>query len=52
MNPVDENTYAFMTDFLQEIVDTVSKDKYVHLGMDEVSHSPCHVRRIAYKIYF
>lgn len=25
-----------MTDFLKEIVDSVSKDKYIHLGMDEV----------------
>lgn len=36
LNPIDEATYTFMTDFLKEIVDTVSKDKYIHLGMDEV----------------
>lgn len=36
LNPIDEDTYSFMTDFLKEIIDTVSKDKYVHLGMDEV----------------
>lgn len=36
LNPMDENTYTFMTDFLKEIVESVSKDNYVHLGMDEV----------------
>ncbi|XP_037046668.1 beta-hexosaminidase subunit alpha-like [Bradysia coprophila] len=39
LNPMDENTYTFMTDFLKEIVDSVSKDKYVHLGMDEVYYA-------------
>lgn len=36
LNPMDEDTYTFMTEFLKEIVGSVSKDKYVHLGMDEV----------------
>ncbi|KAJ6643163.1 Beta-hexosaminidase subunit beta [Pseudolycoriella hygida] len=38
-NPMDENTYTFMTEFLTEIVKNVSKDQYVHLGMDEVYYA-------------
>lgn len=35
-DPMNEKTYTFMTDFLSEIVQNVTKDKYIHLGMDEV----------------
>lgn len=36
-DPTNEFTYTFMAEFFNEIVNTVTKDNYVHLGMDEVS---------------
>lgn len=36
LNPMEEFTYSFMRDFFEEIVQDVSKDIFVHLGMDEV----------------
>lgn len=39
-DPTKETTYTFMREFFKEVYDNVTKDKYVHLGMDEVYY-PC-----------
>jgi len=40
IDPISNFTYSFMREFFTEIVGTVTKDQFVHLGMDEV-YPPC-----------
>lgn len=36
LDPTKEFTYTFMRQLFTEIVQNVSKDSFIHLGMDEV----------------
>ena len=38
MNPMLENTFEFLDEFFQEIVEDFP-DEYIHLGMDEVYYA-------------
>lgn len=36
LDPTKENTYTFMRELFSDLVRNISKDQFVHLGMDEV----------------
>ncbi|CAG7728122.1 unnamed protein product [Allacma fusca] len=39
LDPTKENTYTFMKDLFTEVFHNVTKDEYLHLGMDEVYYA-------------